>query len=361
MRSKLFGSLMRILILAAGAGAGAAVAFLYVQIHDLTSDGPMALGTLILLYGGFGALGMLGGHLAAQRILGWAREGLTALEKWLESLTAAQLLSMAAWLMGGLVAASLLTQMLNFLGDSMFTLALSAICYVLMGVIGLSIGVHRADDMEALLSGSRPSRAKTEGSAKVADASILMDGRIVALRRSGIIEGELLTADFIQQEMQEQSISADAAKRVRAQRGLEAIRQLQADGTLTVERTGSAPIEPDVALMTLARERSATLLTADATMHKAARVAGLKVVNLNDVTLALRTVLAAGDAVALRITREGRESGQGVGYLEDGTMVVVEDARRHMGETITAVVTSVLQTSAGRMVFARMQENGGSV
>ncbi len=354
MKSKLFSRMMRFLILAAGAGAGAAVAFLCVQVNALTSEEPLALGTLILLYGGFGALGMLGGHLLSTRILTWGHEALTALEDRLEALTATQLLSMSAWLMGSLVVASLLTQVLNFMGDSMFTLALSAICYVVMGVIGLSIGARRADEMAALLEG-RAGRTEEKGPGiKAVDASILMDGRIAALRRTGIVEGDMFTADFVQAELQEWAISTDAAKRLRAQRGLEAIRQMQADGALSIEVTGLAPAEPDVALMTLARERSATLLTADPMMQKAARIAGLKVVNLNDVALSLRAATAAGDVLAVRITKEGRESGQGVGYLEDGTMVVVENTRDRMGETVEAIVTSVLQTSAGRMAFAKL-------
>ena len=106
--------------------------------------------------------------------------------------------------------------------------------------------------------------------------------------------------------------------------------------------------------MTLVREKAAVLLTADAMMHKAARIAGLPVVNLNDLAVALRSVTAAGDMLSVRLTKEGKEAGQGVGYLEDGTMLVVENGAALIGQTAEVTVTSVLQTSAGRMAFAKL-------
>ena len=110
--------------------------------------------------------------------------------------------------------------------------------------------------------------------------------------------------------------------------------------------------------MTLARNKHATLITADALMHKAARVAGLTAVNLNDLAVALRTVTAAGDVLAVALTKPGKEAHQGVGYLPDGTMLVVEGGGEHIGDTVAVTVTSVLQTSAGRMAFAKLNEEG---
>jgi len=108
--------------------------------------------------------------------------------------------------------------------------------------------------------------------------------------------------------------------------------------------------------MSLVREWGATLITADGLMHKAARVAGIPVINLNDLAMALRSVTSAGDVLTVRLTKEGKEAGQGVGYLEDGTMLVVEGGSARIGQEVTATVTSVLQTSAGRMAFARLNE-----
>lgn len=355
MKSKVFRKLLRGLLYAAGAGAGSVLAFLCVQVHAMTNDEPLDLWLLILLYVGMGAAGMLISHLTAPRIVTWWADVMSTLEKRLEALTITQLVSMVIWLMGGLLVASLLTQILHFLGDSIFTMSISAILYVMLGVLGLTIGAHRAEDMASLLEHGRIRKGARKSAVKVVDASALMDGRIAAVARTGVIEGELLTVDFVLSELNTMASSADAAKRLRAQRGLETARAMQ----LRAESTdGLAPVESDVALMSLVREKNATLVTADTLMHKAARIAGLPVINLNDLAMALRTITSAGDVLAVRLTKEGKEPGQGVGYLEDGTMLVVEGGSIHIGHTVDVTVTSVLQTSAGRMAFAKLTEEG---
>ena len=359
MKSKVFRQLLRVLLYAAGAGAGSVLAFLCVQVHAMTNDEPLALWLLILLYGGMGAAGVLAAHLAAPRIVTWWSDTMSTLEKRLEALTTTQLVSMVIWLMGGLLVASLLTQILHFLGDSIFTMSVSAILYVVLGVLGLTIGAHRAEDMAALMEQGRIRKGSKHSAMKVLDAAVLTDGRIAAVCRTGVIDGEVVTTDFVVAELQEMADSAEAARHLRGQRGLDTIKALQANAAapLQIIPTDSpAPLEADVALMALVREKAATLITADVTMHKAARVAGLPVVNLNDLAMALRTVTSAGDVLTVRLTKEGKEAQQGVGYLEDGTMLVVEGGSAHIGRVVDVTVTSVLQTSAGRMAFARMNE-----
>lgn len=356
MRSKVLRQLLRALLYAAGAGAGSAVAFLCVQVHAMTSDEPLSLWVLVLLYGGMGALGMLAAHLTAPKIVLWWTDAMTRLEQRMESLTTVQLISMVIWMMGGLLIATLLTQILHFLGDSIFTMSVSAILYVVLGMLGLTIGARRAEDMSLLLEQGRIRQDKDVSGANILDASILTDGRIAAVSRTGILGSKLYTADFILTELKEMAESPDAVRRLRGQRGLDTVRALQSGepALQLIATEGPAPLETDVALMALVREQAATLLTADAMMHKAARVAGLPVVNLNDLAVALRTVTSAGDVLSVRLTKEGKEAGQGVGYLEDGTMVVVEGGSACIGQTAEVTVTSVLQTSAGRMAFARL-------
>ena len=358
MKSKFLKNLLRALLYAAGAGAGTAGAFLCVQVHGMTSDDPLALWVLVLLYVGMSALGILIAHLLVPAIVSWWTDQMSSLEKHTSALTTPQLISMAIWLMGGLLIASLVTQILHFLGDSIFTMAVSAILYVVLGMIGLTLGAHRADDMAALMEQGHIRRGHKANGAKVLDASVLMDGRIAAVARTGILAGPLMTADFVVAQLREMAASPDAAQRLRGQRGLETVKALQADANaFTVEATeDAAPPETDVALMSFVRDRGATLLTADAMMRKAARVAGLNAVNLNDLAMALRAVTSAGDVLSVRLTKEGREPGQGVGYLEDGTMIVVEGSSALIGSTVEVTVTSVLQTSAGRMVFAKRNE-----
>ena len=353
MRSKFLKNLLRVLLYAAGAGAGLALAFLCVQVHDMTSEDPLSLALLILLYGGMGSLGMLAAHLTAPQLVSWWTDMMAALEKRTEMLTTTQLISMVIWLLGGLLIAALLTQILHFLGESIFTMSVSAILYVVLGGLGLTLGARRAEDMASLMAEGRV-RKRSCVTTKLLDASCLMDGRIAGVIRTGVIEGEIATADFILAELQEMAASPDAAKRLRAQRALDTVKALPA---LHIEATDApTPAETDVALMSLAREKGAALLTADPLMHKAARVAGVPCVNLNDLALALRTTAAAGDVLTVHLTKPGKEPHQGVGFLPDGAMLVVEGGGAHIGDTVAVTVTSVLQTSAGRMAFARLNE-----
>jgi uncharacterized protein YacL len=351
MKSKGFRQLLRALLYAAGAGGGSVLAFLCVQVHDMTSDEPLALTALIAIYVLMSAMGIVAAHLTVPSIVRWWGVVSDGLEKRLDAMTTTQLISMVTWLLGGLLIAALLTQILHFLGDSIFTMSVSAILYVVLGVLGITIGARRADDMAALIARGTLRKSAKTAPVKMLDASVLMDGRIAAVIRTGILEGELLTADFVLAELEELASSPDSPKRLRAQRGLDTAKAL----SLRAETTdGPAPVETDVALMTLAREKNATLVTADALMHKAARVAGLRAINLNDLAMAMRTVASAGDVLSIRLTKEGKEPHQGVGYMPDGTMVVVEGGGAQIGQTVEVTVTSVLQTSAGRMTFARL-------
>lgn len=362
MKSKHIQGLLRILLLGAGAGAGVALAFLCVQVHHMTTASAVNLGTLVLLYGGMGALGMLAGHFIAPKAISWYEEMTGALEKYMDGLSAAQLGAMCAGLVTGLLIAALLSQILSFLGDSIFTLAASAMLYVVLGVTGVSIGKRRTEDFSAMMNstesrGSR--RTKQHGGAAecLLDSSVLIDGRVAEVAKTGFLTRELVLPDFVLEELRRLADSADETKRLRGKRGLECAERMQKDESirLRVEETGDpAPQDADMHLMALARDTGASLMTNDFNLNRAARVAGLTVLNLNDLACALRQAAAAGDVLNVRITKEGRENGQGVGYLDDGTMIVIEGGRARVGETAAVTVTSVLQTSAGRMVFAKL-------
>lgn len=365
MKSKHIQNLLRLLLLCAGAGAGAALAFLCIQVHRLTTNSAVPLVMLVVLYIGMGALGALLGHLAAPKVIEWCSEGMGKLERFMDTLSTAQLAAMTAGLITGLLVAALLSQVLGFLGNSIFTLAASAVLYLVLGVTGLSIGKRRTEDFAAMLNSTAPRRERrgmqgTESvPVKVLDSSALIDGRLLPVLKTGFLEGELIIPDFVLEELRRLADSADEAKRLRGKRGLETAEQLQAEPriALRVEETEDlTQQDADVRLMAMARDMKAALMTGDYNLNRAARVIGLKVLNLNDLAVALRQTTAAGDVLAVRVTKEGREAGQGVGYLEDGTMIVVEGGRACVGETVSVTVTSVLQTSAGRMVFARRNE-----
>lgn len=359
MKSKHIQTLLRILLLGAGAGAGAALAFLCVQVHRMTTASTVNFGVLVLLYVSMCAAGMLAGHLLAPRAIRWFDEGMGAVERYMAELSTAQLAAMCAGLITGLLIAALLSRVLAFLGDSIFTLAASATLYVVLGVTGISVGKRRTEDFAAFMNRSQPRRQRTQADAaqtRLLDASVLMDGRVEAVLKTGFLGGAAIP-DFVLEELKHLADAADEAKRMRGRRGLEVAERLKADEDLALRVLDTEPsneADADLRLMTLARDTGAALVTNDFNLSRAARLAGLTVLNVNDLACALRPVTAAGDVLSVRIAKEGREAGQGVGYLDDGSMLVVEGGRSHVGQTVTVTVSSVLQTSAGRMVFAKM-------
>ncbi|MEB3828320.1 PIN/TRAM domain-containing protein [Phormidium sp. CCY1219] len=191
---------------------------------------------------------------------------------------------------------------------------------------------------------------------KVVDTSCIIDGRIEALLSTGFLEGQILIPQFVLQELQMVADASNDRKRVRGRRGLDILNRIKES---YAERIAihSADYEDlhtvDAKLVRLAQEINGTLLTNDYNLSKVATVQKVPVLNINDLTQAVRPVYLPGDSLELKILKEGKEDSQGVGYLEDGTMVVVEEGNKHIGDEMRVVVTSALQTSAGRMIFAR--------
>jgi uncharacterized protein YacL len=191
---------------------------------------------------------------------------------------------------------------------------------------------------------------------KVLDTSCIIDGRLANLLETGFLEGQILVPQFVLAELQLIADAANDQKRVRGRRGLDILNQMK---TAYPERIviHSADYEDiatvDAKLIRLAQEINGTLVTNDFNLSKVANLQKVRVLNLNDLSQAVRPTYLPGDSLDLRILREGKEPTQGVGYLEDGTMVVVEEGRSYVGGELQVVVTSALQTSAGRMIFAR--------
>jgi uncharacterized protein YacL len=188
------------------------------------------------------------------------------------------------------------------------------------------------------------------------DTSALIDGRIEAVVASGFLTHRLLVPSFVLRELQHVADSPDAGRRARGRRGLDVLAALKegtAGGFTVLEDDVSEESEVDRKLLAVARARGADLVTTDFNLAKVAAVEGVAVLNLNELARALRPVVLPGETLQVTIVKEGKEAGQGVGYLDDGTMVVVEQARSAVGRTLPVVVTSGLQTAAGKMFFAR--------
>lgn len=195
-------------------------------------------------------------------------------------------------------------------------------------------------------------------SSKVLDTSCIIDGRIEELLNTGFLEGQILVSRFVLQELQQLADAANDQKRIRGRRGLDILNRMQEafPERLVIHPADYEDIQTvDAKLVRFAQEINGILLTNDYNLSKVANLQKVSVLNINDLAQALRPIYLPGDSLELKILKEGKEPAQGVGYLDDGTMVVVEEGRNHLGGEVRVIVTSALQTSAGRMIFARPQ------
>jgi uncharacterized protein YacL len=187
---------------------------------------------------------------------------------------------------------------------------------------------------------------------------VIIDGRVADVAATGFLEGTLLIPRIVLRELQRLADSGDTQKRNRGRRGFDLVQRLQGLSGVSVEILDEElPDTRDVdgTLLELARRHAACLVTTDYNLNRLAGVSGIMVLNVNDLAGALRPVLLPGAELRVQVVREGKEAGQGVGFLEDGTMIVVDQGRRLVGQEVPVVVTSALQTSAGRMIFARLK------
>ncbi len=210
--------------------------------------------------------------------------------------------------------------------------------------------------LRRLLPSLREEDTRSLGCSILLDTSVIIDGRIADIVRTGFLQGELVIPLFVLNELQHIADSPDMLRRNRGRRGLEILRRLQDESPIPVRISDAeAPGVPEVddKLIALARMHGASILTNDYNLNRVAELQGVRVLNINELANAVRAVYLPGETFELLVMQEGKEHDQGVGYLEDGTMVVVEDGRALIGKTLPVVVTKVLQTAAGRMIFAR--------
>ncbi len=203
--------------------------------------------------------------------------------------------------------------------------------------------------------------SSAEGTSKLVDTSTIVDGRIVEIVESGFLEGDLIVPRFVLRELQAISDSVDPLKRTRGRRGFDVLSRLQELAVVEISERDFADMAPgnvDARLVRLAQELGVKLVTNDYNLNRIAHVEGVAVLNVNELANAVKPVVLPGEELHVAVIREGKEFHQGVGYLEDGTMIVVEHGRRLIGEETDVIVTSVLQTVAGRMIFARPKREG---
>jgi uncharacterized protein YacL len=195
------------------------------------------------------------------------------------------------------------------------------------------------------------------------DTSVIIDGRIADIAKTGFIAGTIVVPKFVLNELQHIADSSDGLRRNRGRRGLEVLNQLQKESTVPVEFTDQdvpGVREVDDKLVALAKQLNCPVLTNDYNLNHVASLQGVRVLNINELANAIKVVFLPGEALSVTVIQEGKEQGQGVAYLDDGTMVVIDDGRRHIGRDLNVVVTKIFQTQAGRMIFARPENTGGN-
>jgi len=224
-----------------------------------------------------------------------------------------------------------------------------------LGSIGAAAGMLRRADFAAVAREIRGGRAR-DSQRVLLDTSVIIDGRVADVAKAGFIRGTLLVPRFILAELQIFADSADASRRERGRRGLEMLSRMQHETTVRVEVTEADPTSvqgADAKLVALGKSLGVAIMTNDYGLNRVAELQGVSVLNINDLAKAVRPVVLPGEEITVRVMQEGKEAAQGVGYLEDGTMIVVENGGRHIGTDLTVTVMRVLQTVGGRMIFAQ--------
>jgi uncharacterized protein YacL len=275
-------------------------------------------------------------------------------ERDFQRMPASELLAGSIGLIIGLVIAVLLSLLLFRLPPAV-AYPSAAVLTIVLSYLGYRAGRSKRDELFGLFGLKTRSFGTRAGEVNVLDTSALIDGRVRDVVESGFVGGTLLVHRGVLRELQSVADSSDSSRRSRGRRGLEVLRSLQRSPSVEVVLVEEEDVaDVDSALVRLAREQGASLVTGDVNLAKVAAALDVPARSISQLAEAVRTPFLPGEEVTVRLTREGRERGQGIGFLEDGTMVVVEESSDHIGADVRVTVTNVLQTTSGRMVFARL-------
>ena len=292
--------------------------------------------------------------------------GIIYFEYRLKTATLKRLIGAAIGSLLGIIGAAIINHVLGTTQYDKNSLSfITVFILFLMTYVGLVVGANKGDFLNlAALGGIFGGERPVKKVYKIFDTSVIIDGRVADICETGFMDGVLLIPHFVLRELQQVADSADALKRNRGRRGLDILQRIQKMAGITVqfvENDYPAIREVDMKLIELAKEFEAKIVTNDFNLNKVAQLRGVEVLNINELANALKPVYLPGETMKVFILKEGKEFNQGIAYLDDGTMVVVDNARKMIGKTIDSSVTSVLQTTAGKMIFGRYEERRGEV
>ncbi len=296
----------------------------------------------------------------------WAVDYVTNFVKWLEEslikAPLADLLTGGIGLFFGLLVAFLIGFAFNAIQVPVFNTVAPILLTLVFGYLGFQVGFKKRDELLSLFSsrkkkgGDEDVESESLNTWKILDTSVIIDGRIADICQTGFLEGTIIIPQFVLEELQHIADSSDVLKRNRGRRGLDILNRIQKELAIKVdiyEGDFEEIQEVDSKLVKLAKLTGGVVVTNDYNLNKVCELQGVSVLNINDLANAVKPVVLPGEELNIQVIKDGKEHNQGIAYLDDGTMIVVEEGRDYIGKRIEVLVTSVLQTSAGRMIFAK--------
>lgn len=353
--------LVRAVLTVIGASLGVFIGVVANQMNLLSLTGMQS--TLIVVASGF-VFGIIF-YLLTPNIKKISLNIVGTFEKELLKFSASDIILGSGGLIIGFVIAFLISQ--PFYNIKYLGTAISVLSYLLFGYLGIKISTRKKDDviwpinLKKMQSGKGKNEKGLKNSVvspKILDTSVIIDGRIADICRTGFVEGTLIIPEFVLKELRHIADSSDSLKRNRGRRGLDILNMLQKEKIVDVvieSKDYGDNIEVDVKLLKLAQEYGGKVLTNDFNLNKVAEFQGVEVLNINELANAVKPVVLPGEEMNVMIVKDGKESGQGLAYLDDGTMIVIEGGKKCIGDSVVVTVTSVLQTAAGRMIFAKLK------
>ncbi len=314
--------------------------------------GSMAIGYQTVVINGSGLIGLIIGALVALAMI--------MAEAGLRKVSVSGLSSAVFGLILGLIMAKLVGDAFSIAPiDSAVLSRIRVGLTLIFCYLGMVMALRGKDEFNIIIPYVRLRRQDQAQDVILLDTSVIIDGRIVDICKTRFLGGKIIIPKFVLRELQQIADSTDPIKRQRGRRGLEILNTIQNEPGMDItihEQDFTETTEVDAKLVLLAKLLEAKILTVDFNLNRVASIQGIKVLNINELANALKPVVFPGEEMRIKLIKEGKEHNQAVGYLDDGTMVVVEDARRLLGQDVKVVVTSVLQTQAGRMIFTKIEK-----
>lgn len=291
-------------------------------------------------------------YFISDRSIRYLSRGIDSFELIIHNMSVYEIAASAIGLIVGLVVANLIA--IPFIRVDIIGIPIAVSLNLIFACVGIYITLSKRGEASSILDPN--ARKDGRNSIKLLDTSTIIDGRIIDVFNAGFIEGKIVIPSFVLEELHHISDSPDSTKRARGRRGLDVLDILQKENKLNVfieNIEGLIANDVDDKLVKAAKKFDAKIITNDYNLNKVARIQGVEVLNLNELANAIKPLALPGEELTIQVVKEGKENGQGIGYMNDGTMIVVEGGKKYLNNTLEVVVTSVLQTSAGRMIFAK--------